>query len=68
MLCMHEKYDIIYSTQDGWLTCPVCRRNKRLLQVTPQTSAENLIVFCRICKTEHLIDIRKGECFKSQGQ
>ena len=23
------------SIKDGWITCPVCRRNRRLLRITP---------------------------------
>ena len=45
-----------------------CRRNKRLIQVQPDTKAERLRVYCRDCKTETLVDIDKGECFESRGQ
>lgn len=56
------------TVKDGFLQCPTCRGNKKLLKVEPDTVAENLIVFCRFCKTEHRIDIRRGQCFKSRGQ
>ena len=54
--------------KDGWLECPRCHRNKRLLQVKPDTRAVNLIVYCKDCKTEHKVDIEEGQCFESRGR
>lgn len=54
--------------KDGWLTCPNCRKNKRLLQICPDTKAERLRVYCRDCKTEHIVDIDEGVCFESRGR
>lgn len=53
---------------DGYLRCPTCRSNKRLLKIDPDTTATGLTVFCRFCKTEHKIDISKGQCFESRSQ
>jgi uncharacterized protein YbaR (Trm112 family) len=50
------------------MICPRCRKNKRLLQVRPETSAVNLVVYCRMCKSEINVNIDKGECFESHGQ
>ncbi len=47
--------------KDGWITCPVCRRNKRLLRITPDTQADCLPVFCRDCKTEIILHIERGQ-------
>jgi hypothetical protein len=47
-------YDIINAEQK-WLTCPCC--GKRLLKVLPDTSARNLLLFCRKCKAETLVNI-----------
>ena len=47
--------------KDGWVTCPVCLRNKRLLRITPDTEATALPVFCRDCKTELILDIARGQ-------
>lgn len=58
----------MYPVQQGWLACPTCRRNKHLLKVAPETEARSLIVYCRDCKTEHKIDIAKGQCFESRSQ
>lgn len=55
---------IIYSTAGGRLICPTCRA--KLIRILPDTEAANLQVFCRKCKTELKIDIKSGQCFKSQ--
>ena len=47
-------------TKDGWVTCPVCRRNHRLLRIDNNTEATGLPVFCRDCKTEIILDIARG--------
>ncbi|OUO36423.1 hypothetical protein B5F88_13980 [Flavonifractor sp. An306] len=51
--------------KDGWLMCPSCRRRK-VLQVRPETTAKNLIVYCRDCRTETMVDIEQGQCFESR--
>ena len=50
--------------KDGWLICPGC--HKRLLRVEPNTTAQNLIVYCRNCKRTVMVDIDRGQCFESQ--
>ena len=47
--------------KDGWITCPVCKRNRRLLRVEPDTAATALPVFCRDCKTEIILNIERGQ-------
>ncbi len=42
--------------KDHWVLCPVCRRGK-VLKLRPGTRAENLAVYCRVCKTESVVDI-----------
>ena len=61
-------YDKILSVKDGWLSCPRCRRNHRVLKILPNTFARNLRVYCRDCKWERRVDIEKGQCFESRGQ
>ncbi len=51
-----------------WLECPTCHRNRQMMQILPSTEGHNIVVFCRVCKTEHIVDIVKGECFESYGQ
>lgn len=56
------------SVKDGWVTCPTCRRNKRMLRIEPDTKATHFVAFCRDCKTEHILDIYEGRCFESQSR
>ena len=49
------------TVEDGWVTCPVCKRNRRLLRVSPDTTAQALPVFCRDCKHEIILDIDRGQ-------
>lgn len=48
--------------RDGWVTCPVCRRNRHLLRIGADTEATALPVYCRDCKTEIIVDISRGQC------
>ncbi len=54
--------------RNGWLVCPTCRRNRQLMKVRPDTVANRLVVYCRDCKTEHIVDIAEGQCFESRGR
>ena len=54
--------------RDGFLICPICRRNKRLMRIDPQTRAVHLAVWCRDCKSEIILDIDQGQCFESRSQ
>ena len=56
------------TVKDGWLECPSCRRNRRMMQIRPDAEGRNIVAFCRVCKTEHIVNIVKGECFESYGQ
>lgn len=58
----------ILAVQDGWLVCPICNRNRRVKRITQDERAENLLLFCRDCKSEFRVDIAEGECFESRGR
>lgn len=47
----------ILTVEGGWLACPVCGRNHRLLRITPQTQARDLPLFCKRCGNEILVNI-----------
>ena len=42
--------------KDGWLICPACQRGK-VLKVRSDTRAENLVVHCKKCGRESVVDI-----------
>ena len=52
--------------KDGWIACPVCRRNKRLLRIGGETEARSLPVYCRSCKSEIILEIERGQSVKRQ--
>lgn len=58
---------IMLTVKDGWLQCPRCRRNRRLMRIYPDTSGHRVQVFCRNCKSEIIVNIENGECFESYG-
>lgn len=58
----------LLTVENGYLVCPGCRTNKKLLPVEPDTEARNLRVYCRVCKRRYKVDIAKGQCFESQGR
>lgn len=53
---------------EHWVTCPGCRKNKKLLKIRPDTEARSLVIYCRGCKREIVLDIDKGESVKRHGQ
>ena len=48
------------------MTCPNCGRNHRLLKIDDDTTAANLRVYCRTCRTEIILDIERGQSVKRQ--
>lgn len=44
------------TTGEAWVLCPVCRRGK-LLKLTEETRAQGLVLFCRSCKHESVVEI-----------
>lgn len=54
-----SEYGKIVPKAGGWLECPHCKRNHRLLRVQPDTAAEKLPVYCRSCKTEIILHIEQ---------
>lgn len=56
------------NVDNGWVTCPECGRNHRLLYVHPETEARHLQIYCKTCRNEIILDISKGQSVKRQGQ
>lgn len=57
---MERKTDKL-TVKDGWITCPECRRNHRLMRIIDETQAENLPVYCRDCKKTVVLNIARGQ-------
>lgn len=58
----YRKNTLLWSLIEcGWLICPNCKRNHRLLRVEPETQARGLPVYCRDCKTEIILNIDRGQ-------
>lgn len=52
----------LLETKNNRLVCPVCRQ--RMNQSTEEnTTARNLPVWCKTCKSVHLVDIVGGKGF-----
>lgn len=58
----------LLTVKDGWVACPTCRRNRRMMRINPDSQARRVVAFCRDCKTEHIVDIDRGQCFESRSQ
>lgn len=56
------------TVKGGYLVCPTCKVNKRLMKINPDTVARRAVAYCRSCKTEHIVDIEQGQCFESRSQ
>ena len=56
------------TVKDGFLVCPHCRRNRKLMKIRPEAEATGVVAFCRTCKTESVVDIHKGQCFESRSR
>lgn len=65
---VQDKCGKMLTVRGRWLECPTCRRNRQMMQIRPDTEGRNIVAFCRMCKTEHVVNIVKGECFESYGQ
>lgn len=60
--------DTMLTVRDGFLICPNCRSNKRLMKILPDTTATHVVAFCRICKAENIVDIDHGQCYESRSR
>lgn len=43
-------------SNNGWLMCPACGRGK-VLRILPTTTASDLVVHCKVCKKESVVNI-----------
>lgn len=64
----NKNHGKLLTVKDGYLVCPICRRNKRVMRINPDTVATRVVAYCRDCKTESIVDIDLGQCFESRSQ
>lgn len=50
---------------DGYLACPKCRKNKRLLKINGDEVLKNVELYCRDCKRVTYVDAVDGRCYLS---
>ena len=48
---------ILMPVEDGRVMCPIC--HKVITRITQETEANSLPLFCRFCKREYIVDIRR---------
>lgn len=48
--------------KEGRYVCPVCkqRTSQKSFEIT---NAENLLLWCKQCKSEHFVNIVHGQCY-----
>ena len=64
----NKNHGKLLTVKDGYLVCPICRRNKRVMRINPDTVATRVVAYCRDCNTESIVDIDRGQCFESRSQ
>ncbi len=64
----NTKHGKILTVKDGYLICPRCLKNKRLMKINSDTHGTRIVAFCRDCKTENIVDIDRGLCFESRSR
>lgn len=65
MLQTSENRGKLLTVRDGFLLCPICRQNKKLLPVLPTTSGSDIVCYCQKCKHRVIVNIDHGLCFES---
>ena len=58
---MPETWDA--QVKAGLIVCPVCK-NKTNQAMHPNTEATNLLLWCRTCKTQTIVNIANGQCYE----
>lgn len=62
----NSKKSVNLPVKDGFLICPRCHRDRKIVKVSPDTVAKNLEVMCKFCKYKFAVDIIAGQSFESQ--
>lgn len=55
------------TVKDGHAVCSVC--HKRMSpKILPTTAGKDIVLYCRSCKNELIVDIEQGQRLKGRGQ
>jgi hypothetical protein len=38
------------------------------MRILPDSRGKHIVAYCKICKTENIVDIEMGQCSRSQSQ
>lgn len=55
------------SVKSEHAVCPRCRK-RMSPRILPTTEGKDMVLYCRACKTEIIVDIEKGQRLKGRGQ
>lgn len=56
---------MIVTVRGEHAVCPDCR-SRMSPKILPTTKGTDIVLFCRKCKTELIVDIEPGQCLKGQ--
>ena len=61
------KHDRILTVKNEHAVCPKCRK-RMSPRILPTTTGTDVVLYCRACKTELIVDIEQGQRLKGRGQ
>lgn len=62
-----EKHDRMLTVKNEHAVCPVCKR-RMSPRILPTTAGKDVVLYCRGCKNELIVDIEQGQRLKGRGQ
>ncbi len=63
-----DQHGKILTVRNGYLICPNCRRNRRLMKILPDAHAQQVVAYCHDCKTESILHITKGQSLEGRNR
>lgn len=57
--------DMILTVKGEHAVCPRCR-SRMAPKILPSTAGKDIVLYCRKCKTELIVDIEPGQRLKGQ--
>lgn len=55
------------TVKNGHAVCPTCRK-RMSPKILLTTAGKDIVLFCRLCKEEIIVDIEQGQRLKGRGQ